>query len=246
MQTVRISISNTSGLIDRNRPDAVSPHMGDNEWTNFCNDLDADLLQMKNRDMDGFFCLVLLILIFTGTILLGLILWCVFGEDVMRAYNAWRVYRKIDKVCLRASAKYPGKLSFQQKKPSVWKKRTEQTQHYIEVSASYGGDIENAPPAYVGYETMAPTAPTAFHLSAIEAEQTIPYNPHADAMAPTAPHLSAIEAEPTIPYNPHADAIPSTAAADLVGEITKLAALRDQGVLSEEEFSDAKKKLLGN
>ena len=195
--------------------------MGDNEWANFCNDVDAELLKKKHLEMDSLLWLVLLILIFTGTILLWLILWCLFGKDVMRAYNAWRVYRKIDKVCLRASAKYPGKLSFQQKKPSVWKKRTGQTQHYIAVSASYGGDIENAPPAYVGYETMAPTAPTT-------------------------PHLSAIEAEQTIPYNSHADAIPSTAAADLVGEITKLAALRDQGVLSEEEFSDAKKKLLGN
>jgi hypothetical protein len=44
---------------------------------------------------------------------------------------------------------------------------------------------------------------------------------------------------------PPAAPAPAAAAVDIVGELTKLAALKDAGVLSDDEFAAAKAKLLG-
>jgi hypothetical protein len=84
--------------------------------------------------------------------------------------------------------------------------------------------------------TTAVVAGTAAHMGAKSAQKSA-----AAAQAQSAPPAPAPAAEPTAPEA----AAPQAAESAQIEELKQLAALKDQGILTEEEFTAKKAQILG-
>jgi hypothetical protein len=85
--------------------------------------------------------------------------------------------------------------------------------------------------------TTAVVAGTAAHMGAKSAQR----NAAADQYEDQAPPAPAPADEAAVPE----DAAPEAAESSQVEQIKQLAALKDQGILTEEEFAASKAKILG-
>jgi len=104
---------------------------------------------------------------------------------------------------------------------------------------------QTQPAAYMQQQQMQPAAyqqqqmqqPLMQPVMQVEMQQ-VPAYAHAVATQPTAPLAAPLAAPPAAP--------PAAVAGGIVEELKQLAALKQSGVLSDEEFADAKARVLAN